>query len=192
MSAPQSNSHKKNSGSWKKPSHSSNSHSRPNSSSSSSSSYNPNLARFKRSNPGSGPHGFGGTYKKGEKGGLRPEKAEQIPLAERGLKNRPTHDESHRPSSTKRSSSIGSSLASSSTTVIKSKLRDLTRLLKKPNLDPTVKKHKEHELKQVQKALEEKQKENAADKIDAKYKTIKFYGQTTQIHTHLVIAFDNH
>lgn len=38
-----------------------------------------------------------------------------------------------------------------------------------------IKKHKEHELILVQKALADKEKENAAAKIDAKYKLIKFY-----------------
>lgn len=38
-----------------------------------------------------------------------------------------------------------------------------------------IKKHKEHELALVQKALADREKENQAAKIDAKYKLIKFY-----------------
>lgn len=133
-------------------------------------------------NPGAGPHGFGGTYKRGEKGGLRSfQDQEQVPLAERGLKGKAT-DQQQAASHSWKKSSAGST-ASLSTTIkqhnsasqIKSKIRDLTRLLNKPNLDPTVKKHKERELVAVQKALAEKLGDNKAEKIDAKYKTVKFY-----------------
>lgn len=91
--------------------------------------YNPNLARFKRQNPGNGPHGFGGTFKKGEKGGHRPlREGEDIPLAERGLQR---HGGAAAAAAPKAKASA-TAVAGMSATAIKSKIRDLTRLLKKP------------------------------------------------------------
>jgi hypothetical protein len=67
-------------------------------------------------------------------------------------------------------------LKKAGTTALKSKIRDLTRLLQKKDLDLTVKQHKEHELARVQQQLAAQEAENKAAAIDAKYKTIKFYG----------------
>lgn len=153
---------------------------------------NPKLARFKRQNPGSGPHGFGGTYKKGEKGGFRPAHAdEHIPLAERGLARRKDgfryDDEQMRGVGRGRGRGRGGKAATvtpalpaappkkAGTSALKSKIRDLTRLLNKKDLDPTVRQHKSHELSVAQKQLAARIEENRAAKIDAKYKTIKFY-----------------
>lgn len=121
-----------------------------------------------------GPHGFGGTYKKGEKGGHRPVRAEElVPLAERGLQRHGGGAAAAAAGAKPKSSAP--SLAASSCSQLKQRIRDLTRLLNKPDLDPIIKQHKERDLARVQAALESKQKENEAAKIDARYKHIKFY-----------------
>jgi hypothetical protein len=83
--------------------------------------------------PSAGPHGFGGTYKKGEKGGHRPaHDDEHIPLAERGLARKGAPGAGAAAAGARKPATAAATAPQKGgTTAIKSKIRDLTRLLKK-------------------------------------------------------------